>query len=65
MDDLMVQADLPRDPQRELAMMVRVAGAIGGDAECGVAEDARGGPREVGAINAAAERYEDRIEGAE
>ena len=60
-NDLVAQAELTRDPQRELTMMIGIAGAVGGDAERGWTEHRGGFPRQIRAVGAAAEGDQQRL----
>jgi hypothetical protein len=56
------QRELACHPEGELAVAFGIAGAGGGYGEGSGAEDAGGGYRQEGRIDAAAERYDDRAE---
>src|SRR5262249_31009281 len=61
-NDLMVESEVACDAEREGPVPLRVAGAVGGDAEGVRPEHVGGGPREIRAVHAAAIRYDERRE---
>src|SRR5207253_2629068 len=65
LNDLVAQAEIARDPNRELAMAFRVAGAVGGDGDRAVTERAAGDAGQIRAVDAAAVGHDDRFERGE
>ena len=59
-DDFVVQVELARDSERELAVVFRITGALGGHAQDVVAEHVRRGPGQIRTVDAAAEGDDDR-----
>src|SRR5688572_4573887 len=60
-NDFVPQPELARETQRELAVMVRITGAVRGDAERGRTENRGSFPRQICAVGAAAEGNQQRL----